>query len=188
MDRATGGAAPTTRGSRCSRAAGSRARCEWSLIGAHNMENALAAIAAARHAGVPCRSRSRRSQDFQGIARRMQLRGEVHGVRVYDDFAHHPTAIATTLDGLRRRVGEGAHRRGARTALADHAHGRAPGHARALARGRGRGVAVRAARSGLGHRRGRGALGARGHVGRDIDALVRELAGTPAPRRPRARS
>jgi UDP-N-acetylmuramate: L-alanyl-gamma-D-glutamyl-meso-diaminopimelate ligase len=84
-----------------------RGTVSWSLIGAHNMENALAAIAAARHAGVPVESAIDALQSFAGIARRMQLRGEVNGVRVYDDFAHHPTAIATTIDGLRRRVGKG---------------------------------------------------------------------------------
>jgi len=78
---------------------------QWNLIGAHNMENALAAIAAARHAGVPVARAIEALGSFGGVARRMQLRGEVNGVRVYDDFAHHPTAIATTLDGLRRRVG-----------------------------------------------------------------------------------
>ncbi|HEV7441867.1 MAG TPA: UDP-N-acetylmuramate:L-alanyl-gamma-D-glutamyl-meso-diaminopimelate ligase [Steroidobacteraceae bacterium] len=77
----------------------------WQLIGAHNMENALAAIAAARHAGVTVEHAIEALGSFEGIARRMQLRGEVNGVRVYDDFAHHPTAIATTVDGLRRRVG-----------------------------------------------------------------------------------
>jgi len=77
----------------------------WQLIGAHNAENALAAIAAARHAGVPVPRAIEALAQFRGVARRMQLRGEVRGVRVYDDFAHHPTAIATTLDGLRRRVG-----------------------------------------------------------------------------------
>jgi UDP-N-acetylmuramate: L-alanyl-gamma-D-glutamyl-meso-diaminopimelate ligase len=78
---------------------------EWSLIGAHNMENALAAIAAARHAGVAVPDALAALKDFKGIARRLQLRGEVNGIRVYDDFAHHPTAIATTIDGLRRRAG-----------------------------------------------------------------------------------
>ena len=77
----------------------------WQLIGAHNAENALAALAAARHAGVPVARAIEALAQFRGVARRMQLRGEVRGVRVYDDFAHHPTAIATTLDGLRRRVG-----------------------------------------------------------------------------------
>jgi len=82
-----------------------RGTVEWSLLGAHNMENALAAIAAARHAGVPVPQAVAALGEFKGIARRMQLAGEVRGVRVYDDFAHHPTAIATTVDGLRRRVG-----------------------------------------------------------------------------------
>jgi UDP-N-acetylmuramate: L-alanyl-gamma-D-glutamyl-meso-diaminopimelate ligase len=79
---------------------------EWSLMGAHNMENALAAIAAARHAGVPVAQSIEALKRFEGVARRMQVRGEVNGIRVYDDFAHHPTAIHTTLDGLRRRVGQ----------------------------------------------------------------------------------
>ena len=83
-----------------------RGTVQWSLIGAHNMENALAAIAAARHAGVPVEGSIEALRSFTGIARRMQLRGEVKGVRVYDDFAHHPTAIAMTVDGLRRRVGQ----------------------------------------------------------------------------------
>ncbi len=82
-----------------------RGRVQWGLMGAHNMENALGAIAAARHAGVTVESAIESLGTFQGVARRMQLRGEVNGIRVYDDFAHHPTAIATTVDGLRRRVG-----------------------------------------------------------------------------------
>jgi UDP-N-acetylmuramate: L-alanyl-gamma-D-glutamyl-meso-diaminopimelate ligase len=82
-----------------------RGTVQWGLIGAHNMENALAAIAAARHAGVAVEQAIEALHSFAGVARRMQLRGEVNGVRVYDDFAHHPTAIATTVDGLRRRVG-----------------------------------------------------------------------------------
>jgi UDP-N-acetylmuramate: L-alanyl-gamma-D-glutamyl-meso-diaminopimelate ligase len=84
----------------------SRGVVEWSMIGAHNMENALAAIAAARHAGVPVAQSIAALKSFSGVARRMQVRGEVNGIRVYDDFAHHPTAIHTTLDGLRRRVGQ----------------------------------------------------------------------------------
>ena len=78
---------------------------EWPLMGAHNLENALAAIAAARHAGVPVSASIAALREFRGIARRMQLRAEVQGIRIFDDFAHHPTAIETTLDGLRRRVG-----------------------------------------------------------------------------------
>ncbi len=78
---------------------------EWQMMGAHNAENALAAIAAAHHAGVPTGSAIEALVHFKGIRRRMELRGVAAGVKVYDDFAHHPTAIATTLDGLRRRVG-----------------------------------------------------------------------------------
>ncbi len=74
-------------------------------MGRHNQLNALAAIAAARHAGVPVRESLAALARFNGVKRRMELRGNVRGVAVYDDFAHHPTAIAVTLDGLRRRVG-----------------------------------------------------------------------------------
>jgi UDP-N-acetylmuramate: L-alanyl-gamma-D-glutamyl-meso-diaminopimelate ligase len=77
----------------------------WPLIGMHNVDNALAAIGAARHAGVPPERACMALASFAGVRRRMELRGEAGGVRVYDDFAHHPTAIATTLAGLRRRVG-----------------------------------------------------------------------------------
>ena len=77
----------------------------WSQIGEHNMHNALAAISAARHAGVPLSLAIRALGEFQGVKRRMEVRGRVKGVTVYDDFAHHPTAIATTLQGLRSQVG-----------------------------------------------------------------------------------
>jgi UDP-N-acetylmuramate: L-alanyl-gamma-D-glutamyl-meso-diaminopimelate ligase len=77
----------------------------WTGIGAHNAENALAALAAARHAGVPVARGIEALGRFEGVARRMQLRGVEAGVHIYDDFAHHPTAIRTTIDGLRRRVG-----------------------------------------------------------------------------------
>jgi UDP-N-acetylmuramate: L-alanyl-gamma-D-glutamyl-meso-diaminopimelate ligase len=79
---------------------------KWELLGAHNAENALAAIGAARHAGVPVTQAITALAEFKGVKRRMELRGEVRGIAVYDDFAHHPTAIATTLDGLRRKVGD----------------------------------------------------------------------------------
>jgi UDP-N-acetylmuramate: L-alanyl-gamma-D-glutamyl-meso-diaminopimelate ligase len=78
---------------------------EWSMIGGHNVDNALAAIAAARHAGVPVATAIEGLGRFRGVRRRMELRGEVSGIRVYDDFAHHPTAIETTIAGLRGRVG-----------------------------------------------------------------------------------
>ncbi|CAM5212680.1 UDP-N-acetylmuramate--L-alanyl-gamma-D-glutamyl-meso-2,6-diaminoheptandioate ligase OS=Castellaniella defragrans OX=75697 GN=mpl PE=3 SV=1 [Castellaniella defragrans] len=81
---------------------------DWSLAGIHNQANALAAIAAARHAGIPPQDSIGALNAFQGVRRRLELRGTVGGVAVYDDFAHHPTAIATTLDGLRRRVGREA--------------------------------------------------------------------------------
>ena len=77
----------------------------WKLLGRHNVDNALAAIAAARHAGVPPEGSCAALEEFRGVKRRLELRGTVGGVRVYDDFAHHPTAIATTLEGLRRNVG-----------------------------------------------------------------------------------
>ena len=82
-----------------------RGEVSWPMIGAHNVDNALAALAAARHAGVPVERGIGALGRFQGVKRRMELRGTVGGISVYDDFAHHPTAIATTLDGLRRRVG-----------------------------------------------------------------------------------
>jgi UDP-N-acetylmuramate: L-alanyl-gamma-D-glutamyl-meso-diaminopimelate ligase len=77
----------------------------WGSIGEHNADNALAALAAARHAGVPIERGIEALCRFEGVARRMQLHGTAAGVNVYDDFAHHPTAIRTTIDGLRRRVG-----------------------------------------------------------------------------------
>ena len=80
------------------------AEVNWSLLGEHNVMNALAAIAAARHVGVPPEDAARALGAFRGVKRRMEIRGVVGGVTVYDDFAHHPTAIATTLSGLRARV------------------------------------------------------------------------------------
>ena len=77
----------------------------WPLIGLHNVDNALAAIGAARHAGVTAQRACAALAGFTGVRRRMELRGQAGGVQVYDDFAHHPTAIATTIEGLRRRVG-----------------------------------------------------------------------------------
>ncbi|MFO1371226.1 MAG: UDP-N-acetylmuramate:L-alanyl-gamma-D-glutamyl-meso-diaminopimelate ligase [Candidatus Competibacteraceae bacterium] len=81
-------------------------RVEWTLLGMHNVYNALAALAAARHAGVALTIALRALTDFQGVKRRLEARGAINGVVVYDDFAHHPTAIATTLAGLRARVGD----------------------------------------------------------------------------------
>ncbi|MGB5540966.1 MAG: UDP-N-acetylmuramate:L-alanyl-gamma-D-glutamyl-meso-diaminopimelate ligase [Gammaproteobacteria bacterium] len=78
---------------------------DWTQLGAHNVHNALAAIAAARHAGVPVAQAVAALAEFKGVRRRLEIRGTSAGVTVYDDFAHHPTAIATTLQGLRKRVG-----------------------------------------------------------------------------------
>jgi UDP-N-acetylmuramate: L-alanyl-gamma-D-glutamyl-meso-diaminopimelate ligase len=77
----------------------------WELLGAHNSANALAAIAAARHAGVPPALAIEALAEFRNVKRRLQVRGTVDGITVYDDFAHHPTAITTTLAGLRGHVG-----------------------------------------------------------------------------------
>ncbi|MEZ5552725.1 MAG: UDP-N-acetylmuramate:L-alanyl-gamma-D-glutamyl-meso-diaminopimelate ligase [Pseudomonadales bacterium] len=78
---------------------------EWNQVGEHNMHNALAAIAAARHAGVPPAQAIAALSRFEGVKRRLDLIARVGEVSVYDDFAHHPTAIRTTLQGLRRKVG-----------------------------------------------------------------------------------
>jgi UDP-N-acetylmuramate: L-alanyl-gamma-D-glutamyl-meso-diaminopimelate ligase len=76
----------------------------WSLLGVHNLENALAAIAAAEHVGVPPDVALAALARFKGVKRRLEKRGEFGGITVYEDFAHHPTAIATTLAGLRNRA------------------------------------------------------------------------------------
>jgi UDP-N-acetylmuramate: L-alanyl-gamma-D-glutamyl-meso-diaminopimelate ligase len=159
----------------------SRGVVEWSMIGAHNMENAVAAIAAARHAGVPVAQSIGALKTFSGVARRMQVRGEVGGIRVYDDFAHHPTAIHTTLDGLRRRVGRqrivavlearsntmrmGVHRDtlAPSLALADEVWLFAPPDL------------------GWDTQPLMAALGARGHAVPDVDKLATELAGSLKP-------
>ncbi len=80
-------------------------RVEWALLGEHNQMNALAAIAAAEHVGVTPQQACEALGQFANVKRRLELKGEVRGITVYDDFAHHPTAIRTTVDGLRRKVG-----------------------------------------------------------------------------------
>ncbi len=89
-------------------------RVDWALTGVHNQQNALAAIAAADHVGVPVAAAARALCSFENVKRRMEVRGRVKlsasaptsdEVTVYDDFAHHPTAIRTTVDGLRRKIG-----------------------------------------------------------------------------------
>ncbi len=77
----------------------------FNLPGDHNRANALAALAAARHAGVPAAVGLRALETFKGVRRRLEIRGTVRGITVIDDFAHHPTAIRVTLEGLRQRVG-----------------------------------------------------------------------------------
>ncbi len=81
------------------------AHVNWAIGGVHNQLNALAAIAAADHVGVSPQVAAQALSSFQNVKRRMEVRGTVAGVTVYDDFAHHPTAIRTTLDGLRRQIG-----------------------------------------------------------------------------------
>jgi UDP-N-acetylmuramate: L-alanyl-gamma-D-glutamyl-meso-diaminopimelate ligase len=80
-------------------------RVEWSLLGEHNQMNALAAIGAAEHVGVAPEAAAAALGGFVNVRRRLELRGQAGGVKVYDDFAHHPTAMRTTVNGLRRRVG-----------------------------------------------------------------------------------
>jgi len=81
------------------------ARVDWTLLGEHNQLNALATIAAAEHLGVAPEQAAAGLATFQNVKRRLEKRGEAAGVTVYDDFAHHPTAIRTTVNGLRRKVG-----------------------------------------------------------------------------------
>ncbi|WP_313069693.1 UDP-N-acetylmuramate:L-alanyl-gamma-D-glutamyl-meso-diaminopimelate ligase [Melaminivora sp.] len=90
------------------RGQGRVAELRWALGGVHNQLNALAAIAAAEHVGVAPAQAAEALSRFQNVRRRMELRGSASGVQVYDDFAHHPTAIRTTLDGLRQRLPAGA--------------------------------------------------------------------------------
>jgi UDP-N-acetylmuramate: L-alanyl-gamma-D-glutamyl-meso-diaminopimelate ligase len=89
------------RGERC------LGRVDWDMLGRHNAANALAAVAAACHAGVDAEAALEALRRFGGVKRRLEVRGVVRDIVVYDDFAHHPTAIATTLDGVRRRAGQG---------------------------------------------------------------------------------
>jgi len=83
------------------------AEVQWGIGGVHNQLNALATIAAAEHVGVNPALAAQALASFENVKRRMEVRGQVRGVTVYDDFAHHPTAIRTTVNGLRRQVGGG---------------------------------------------------------------------------------
>ncbi|MBS4049598.1 MAG: UDP-N-acetylmuramate:L-alanyl-gamma-D-glutamyl-meso-diaminopimelate ligase, partial [Methylomonas sp.] len=78
----------------------------WNLTGRHNVYNALSALAAARHIGIAPKDAISALQQFQNVKRRMEVIVKTKGLTVYDDFAHHPTAIKTTLDGLRKQVGQ----------------------------------------------------------------------------------
>lgn len=82
---------------------GTAEKISWDLGGMHNIANALAALAAASCVGVDCARSLQALQSYRGVKRRMELRGEIAGITVFDDFAHHPTAIRTTLEGARRR-------------------------------------------------------------------------------------
>ena len=81
------------------------AQVKWAIGGVHNQLNALAAIAAAQHVGVEPAVAAQALASFENVKRRMEVRGVVNGITVYDDFAHHPTAIRTTVNGLRRQLG-----------------------------------------------------------------------------------
>jgi UDP-N-acetylmuramate: L-alanyl-gamma-D-glutamyl-meso-diaminopimelate ligase len=81
------------------------AHLDWDIAGVHNQLNALAAIGAAQHVGVAAEASALALRSFLNVKRRMEVRGTVNGITVYDDFAHHPTAMRTTVDGLRRKVG-----------------------------------------------------------------------------------
>ena len=81
------------------------ARVDWAQLGEHNQLNALAAIGAAEHVGVAPATAAAALTTFENVRRRLELRGQARGVSVYDDFAHHPTAMRTTINGLRRKAG-----------------------------------------------------------------------------------
>jgi UDP-N-acetylmuramate: L-alanyl-gamma-D-glutamyl-meso-diaminopimelate ligase len=83
-------------------------RVNWKLVGRHNVENALAALAALDHTGVPIAPAIEALSDFKNVKRRLEVKGQVNDITLYDDFAHHPTAIATTLSGLRAKIGKDA--------------------------------------------------------------------------------
>ena len=147
----------------------------WNLTGRHNVMNALAALAAAQAAGVDAAAALPALVEFRNVARRMELVGERHGVRVYDDFAHHPTAIATTLAGLRAKVGQarilvGIEPRSNSMRMGAHAAALAPSLADAdfvviLQRPELRWDAARVV----------DALGGRGHAAPTVDALLEWL-------------
>jgi UDP-N-acetylmuramate: L-alanyl-gamma-D-glutamyl-meso-diaminopimelate ligase len=154
------------------------ARVEWSLQGLHNVANGVAAMAAAHHAGVEPQAAADALGAFRGVKRRMEIRGCVGGVTVYDDFAHHPTAIETTLAGLRARIGAARilavlEPRSNTMKLGVHRDQLAPSLARAdrvwFLDSPGLGWDLRGAMS---------ALGAKAAFARSVDDLVRDIAAT----------
>jgi UDP-N-acetylmuramate: L-alanyl-gamma-D-glutamyl-meso-diaminopimelate ligase len=145
------------------------------LTGVHNQLNALAAIAAAEHVGVAPAIAAQALGTFQNVKRRMEVRGTVNGITVYDDFAHHPTAIRTTLDGLRRASAARAHPGRVRAAQQHH-EARRHEAAAALEPGRSRPGLLPQRRAGLGRRARRWPrMGARAQVANTIDALVAQV-------------
>jgi UDP-N-acetylmuramate: L-alanyl-gamma-D-glutamyl-meso-diaminopimelate ligase len=96
-------------------------RVRWNLLGTHNRLNALAALAAARHVGVPPALAIEALGTFRNVKRRMEVKGTVNGITIYDDFAHHPTAIEVTLAGLRAKVNGGRPLTGNRQSQASEA-------------------------------------------------------------------
>lgn len=151
--------------------------CRSPLAGAHNRANVLAAIAAARHAGVPPADAISAVERFGGIKRRLELRGTVRGIEVYDDFAHHPTAIATTIDGLAARIaGTGGGQRGRILAVLEpRSNTMKLGAMKALLPGSLEGAAKSfcyAANLGWDAGEALGPLGERAEVHEDLDELV----------------
>lgn len=82
-----------------------QAEIQWNLIGEHNVHNALAALLAGLHVGLPITHMIKAFSTFKNVKRRLEIRGQMNGITIYDDFAHHPTAIAVTLNGLRHKIG-----------------------------------------------------------------------------------
>ena len=147
----------------------------WPLIGRHNVMNALAALAAADAGGVDIGKALSALADFRSAKRRMELVGEINGIKVYDDFAHHPTAIATTLAGLRARVGGarilvGMEPRSNSMRLGAHAAELAPSFADADAV-----VFLRRPELAWDAEKVTTALNGRGHTAPTVDALIAAL-------------
>ena len=154
------------------------AQTVWPLSGDHNRSNALAALLAARHAGVPLERGVEALSRFQNVKRRMELRGTVRGINVYDDFAHHPTAIATTVAGLRRKIGARAGGRilavlepRSNTMKLGVMKAQLPGSLVETDR-----VFCYAANLGWDAREALAPLGSKATVGEDLDALVAQIA------------